>query len=138
MIQPRTSLRILCSCILSLLPTSPLSAPAPHSVEATVPFSFWVDGSELPAGRYQIEHIDSSTYSLLRSKDRKGVHNVYTLPLDEEPIKEQNAKLAFRIENGKYYLYGGFGPFGGRVVTVESSRPAPSGDSRAGVPIAYR
>ena len=138
MIQPRTILRILCCCILTFLGTPSLPAQAPHSVEATIPFSFWVDGSELPAGSYQIEHIDSSTYFLLRSKDGKVVHNVYTLPLDEDPIKEQNAKLVFRIKNGKYYLYGGSGPFGGRVVTVESSRPAPSGDSRAEVPIVYR
>ena len=138
MIQRWTILRILCCCILTLLCTRSSLAQGRQSVEATVPFSFWVDGSELPAGRYQIEHIDSSTYFVLRSKDAKGFHSVYTLPLDEDPIKEQNAKLIFRFENGKYYLYGGSGPFGGRVVTVESSRLAPSGDSRVEVPIVYR
>jgi len=138
MIQRWTILRILCYCILTFLGTPSSLAQGRQSVEATVPFSFWVDGSKLPAGRYQIERIESSTYFLLRTKDGKGVHNVYTLPLDEDPIKEQNAKLIFRIENGKYYLYGGSGPFGGRVVTAESWRPAPSGDSRAEVPIVYR
>jgi len=113
MIQCRQILRIL-SCILTFLGTRSLLAQGRQSVEATVSFSFWVDGSELLAGRYQIEHIDSSTYFLLRSKDGKGVHNVYTRPLDEDPIKEQNAKLIFRIENGKYYLYGGSRPFGAR------------------------
>ena len=68
MIQRWTILRILCCCILTFLGTRSLLAQGRQSVEATVPFSFWVDGSELPADRYQIEHIDSSTYFLLPAK----------------------------------------------------------------------
>ena len=138
MIQPRSILSVLCCSVLVLVGAFQLSAQTPGIVEATIPFDFWIEGSHLPAGVYQIEHIDSSTYFVMRSNDGKSAHDVYTLPLDEGPIKEQDAKLVFRIEKGRYYLYGGSGPFGRRVVTAESARPAPSGDAKADVPIVFR
>ena len=106
--------------------------------QATIPFEFWIEGYRLPAGDYQIERLESTSYLLFRSTDGKIVQVAYTLPLDEDPAKDGESKLVFRIQNGRNYLYGGWGPSGRRVLTVESVRPVPSGDSRAEVPIIYR
>ena len=105
---------------------------------ATIPFEFWLGGDRLPAGNYQIEVIEATAYVLFRSTDGKIVDGAYTLALDEDPVKESDAKLVFRIQDGRRYLYEGWGPYGKRVVTVESGRPAPSGDNRAEVPIRYQ
>lgn len=106
--------------------------------QATVPFEFWIEGYRLPAGDYQIEPLKSTSYLLFRSTDGKIVQGAYVLPLDDDPAKGGDSKLVFRIQNGTYYLYGGWGPFGRRVLTGESARPVPSGDDRAEVPIIYR
>ena len=106
--------------------------------QATIPFEFWIAGNRLPAGDYRIEHIDSRAYILFRSIDGKIVQNAYTLPLGDDPAKESDAKLVFRIQDGRRYLYEGWGPYGNSVVTVESVRPAPTGDNRVEVPITYR
>ncbi len=107
MIQNRMIVLILCCFALTLVGAPRLSAQTPRAVEATVPFAFWIEGSRLPAGVYQIEYIDSSAYFVFRSKDGKSVHDAYTLPLDDVPVNEGDAKLVFRIEKGRHYLYGG-------------------------------
>ena len=109
-----------------------------RTAQATIPFEFWIAGSRLPAGEYRIEHVESTAYILFRSTDGKIVQDAYTLPLDENPVKDSDAKLVFRIQDGRRYLYEGSGPYGRRVVTVESERAGPSGDKRAEVPIIYR
>ncbi len=107
----------------------------PH---ATVPFEFWIEGYRLPAGDYQIESLQSTSYLLFRSTDGRIIQVAYALPLDDDPAKESDCKLIFRIKDGRHYLYGGWGPFGRRVLTGESVRPVPSGDDRAEVPLIYR
>ncbi|HTR26191.1 MAG TPA: hypothetical protein VMI10_19610 [Terriglobales bacterium] len=114
------------------------TAQKQRSAQATIPFEFWIAGSSLPAGDYQIEHVESTVYLLLRSTDGKIVQDVYTLPLDEDQVKESEFKLVFRIQDGRHYLYEGWGPYGRRVVTVESGRPAPTGDEKIEVPVTYR
>jgi hypothetical protein len=106
--------------------------------QATIPFEFWIEGYRLPAGDYQIELLESTSYLLFRSTDGKIVQDAYALPLDDDPAKEGDSKLVFGIQNGRHYLYGGWGSFGRRVLTGESARPVPSGDDRAEVPIIYR
>jgi hypothetical protein len=106
--------------------------------QATIPFEFWVEGYRLPAGAYQIDLLESTSYLLFRSTDDKILQEVFALPIDDDPAKTDESKLVFRIENGRYYLYGGWGRFGRRVLTGESVRPVPSGADRAEVPIIYR
>ena|SRR5579863_7854120 len=106
--------------------------------EAKIPFEFWVGGNHLPAGTYLLEHLESTSYFLFRSTDGKTVLGVYVVPVDESPAKKGDSKLVFRIGDSKHYLYGGWGQFGRRIVSVESSNPMPSGDHRAEVPITYR
>ncbi len=136
------SLRKLLPFFLSLLVLLTLAgsgfAQKQRVAQATVPFEFWVEGFQLPAGANQIAPLESTSYLLLRSTDGKILQVVFTLPIDDDPAKADESKLVFRIENGKYYLYGGWGRFGRRVLTGESVRPVPSGADRAEVPIIYR
>lgn len=113
------------------------TAQQPTIIHATIPFDCWIESSHLPAGIYQIEDLKSTAYLLFRSTDGKVVKDVYALPQDETPAKEADAKLVFKIENGKYDLYEGWGPNGRRVVTMEAAKPEPSGDARCEVRLIY-
>jgi len=129
---------IFLSTLALLLLVGQGTAQKQTMARATIPFEFWITGNRLPAGDYWIEHIDSRAYILFRSTDGKIVQNAYTLPLDDNPAKATEAKLVFRIQDGRRYLYEGWGPYGKSVVTGESVRPAPTGDNRVEVPIIYR
>ena len=138
MMRAKRVTTILLSSLALLLLVGQGTAQKQTMAQATIPFEFWIAGNRLPAGDYRIEHIDSRAYLLFRSTDGKIVQNAYTLPLDDDPVKASDAKLVFRIQDGRRYLYEGWGPYGKSVVTVESVRPAPSGDNRVEVPIIYR
>ena len=114
------------------------TAQPPMEAYATIPFEFWIKGDRLPAGNYQIEQIESTAYLLFLSTDGKIVDGAYTLAVDANPVKDSEARLVFRIQNGRRYLYGGWGPYGKHVLTSESTRPAPSGDNRVEVPVIFR
>ena len=128
----------LAASFVLLLPIIQGAAQEQKAAEASIPFEFWIGGSRLPAGVYRIEHLESTSYFFLRSADRKTAQAVYTLPVDDSPATDGDSKLVFRIANGRHYLYGGWGPFGRRVVTAESTRPVPSGYNRADVLVTYR
>jgi len=138
MISRQRLIAIFLSSLALLIVAGQGTAQKQTTAQATIPFEFWIEGNHLPAGNYRIEHIESASYILFRSTDGKVVQDAYTLPLDENPVKESDAKLVFRIQNGRRYLYEGWGQYGKRVVTAESVRPAPSGDERVEVPIIYR
>ena len=138
MISLKRSASIFLSSLVLLILAGQGIAQKKTTAEATIPFEFWIAGNPLPAGDYRIEHIESTSYLLFRSTNGKIIQDVYTLPIDEDPAKESEFKLVFRIQDGRHYLYEGWGPYGRRVVTVEAGRPAPSGDNRAEVTIIYR
>ena len=137
MISPKRFTPIILSLLAILIPSGRGMAQKQGAAQATIPFEFWIAGNRLPAGHYKIEGVESTTYILFRSTDGKIIQQAYILPLDETPAKPSEAKLVFGIQDGKHYLYGGWGPYGRRVVTVESTRPAPTGNDRAEVPIIY-
>jgi len=138
MTSAKTLMAIFFSSLTLLVLVGQGTAQKRTMAQATIPFEFWIADNRLPAGDYRIEHIDSRAYLLFRSTDGKIVQDAYTLPLDDNPAKASDAKLVFRIQDGRRYLYGGWGPYGNSVVTVESVRPAPSGDNRVEVPIIFR
>ncbi len=138
MISPKRLTSLFLSSSVVLVLAGQGMAQKQKTAEATIPFEFWIAGNCLPAGVYQIEDIESTVYILFRSTDDKIVQDAYTLPLDDYPAEQTDAKLVFRIQNGKHYLYEGWGSYGRRVVTAEYGRPAPSGDNRAEVHIIYR
>lgn len=134
-----TAKSVCWTVVLSLLVlvTHGATAQTLKTAHAAIPFEFCVEGNCLPAGDYIIRHVDSTSYLLFRSTDGKSFAAVFALPIDEHPATEPNSKLIFRVENGRHYLYGGWGPFGRRVVAVESAWPAPSGAARVEVPITF-
>ena len=104
---------------------------------ASIPFEFWIEGNHLPAGNYQIEQIESIPYLLFLNTDGNIAAGAYTLALDNKPVKDSEARLIFRIQDDKHYLYGGWGPYGKHVLKAESKGAVPSGDNRVEVPIAF-
>ena len=138
MLSAKKRMAIFLSSLALLLLLGQGTAQKQTMAQATIPFEFWVAGNCLPAGDYRIEPVESTAYILFRTTDGRIVQDAYTLPLDENPVKESDAKLVFRIEDGRRYLYEGWGPYGRRVLTAEAGRPAPSGDDRVEVPINYR
>ncbi len=135
----RTKRLIVISSLLGLMAlVGQATAQKRMIAYATIPFEFWLAGDRLPAGSYQIEVIEATEYVLFLSVDGKVVDGAYTLPLDEDPVKDTDARLIFRIQDGRRYLYGGSGSYGKRVVKAESTRPAPSGNNRVEVPVTFR
>ena len=131
MISLKTLMSIFLSSLALLILAGQGFAQKQKIAQATIPFEFWIEGYRLPAGDNQIERLESTSYLLFRSTDGKIVKDAYALPLDDDPAKDGDSKLVFRIQNGRHYLYGGWGPFGRRVLTVEAAQPVPSGDDRA-------
>jgi hypothetical protein len=138
MLDAKKTMAIFLTSLALLLFVGQGTAQNRPMAQAKIPFEFWITGNRLPAGDYRIEYIESRTYIMFRSADGKIVQEAYTLPLDDDPAKASDAKLVFRVQDGKHYLYGGWGPYGKSVVTAESVRPAPSDDNRVEVPLSYR
>lgn len=129
-------LGMLCSVLL--LPGTRANGQQSKIAQATIPFQFWIGDNPLPAGDYEMEHIVASSLVLFRSTNGDTVQDAYMIPLDDSPVKPDQAKLVFRVQNGKHYLYAFWGLYGKRVLTIESGRPAPAIDSRLDVPVVYR
>jgi hypothetical protein len=136
--QTRKWIGLMMLCSVFYLPGTRVTGQQPKIAQATIPFQFWIAGNALPAGDYQIEHVVSSTLVVFRSKNGDVVQEAYMIPLDDSLVKPDQAKLVFRVQNGKHYLYALWGVYGKRVLTSESGGPAPAADSRLDLPVVYR
>jgi hypothetical protein len=127
--------------VLSLFVFSALVGRATAQIQmeahATIPFEFWIEGDRLAAGVYQIEQIESTSYLLFISTDG-AVCSAYTVAIDDKPVKDGDARLIFRVQDGRHYLYGGWGPYGKHVLKAEAERTVPSGDNRVEIPVSFR
>jgi hypothetical protein len=124
--------------LMLVMAISGAPAQSKKTAHAMIPFEFWLGGDRLPAGDYVIVHLESTSYLYFRSTDGKWAHDVYTLPVDDVPANEGESQLVFEVRDANHYLYGGWGPFGRRVLVSESSRPVPAGANRAEIPIVLR
>jgi len=106
----------LLACVLLLLLGSDLAQTVVRS-NANVPFDFWAEGQEFPAGDYLFDSEFPGSISIHR-KGSKSTSAV-SLILYEDPVKKEDAKLLFILRDGKYYLVEVWGVLGKRVVTVE-------------------
>jgi hypothetical protein len=129
-------LGLLCSVLL--FAGTLANGQQPTVARAIIPFPFWIGDNPLPAGDYEIQHVISSTLVLFRSTNGATTQDAYMIPLDDSPVKPNQAKLIFRIQDGRHYLYALWGVYGKRVLTAESARPAPAIDSLIEVHVAYR
>lgn len=129
---------VILASLLMLITVGGALAQTAKTAHASIPFEFRIGGDRLPAGDYVIEHLDATSYLYIRSTNGRTAHGVYTLPVDDVPAKTEECKLIFEVRNGNWYLYGGWGPFGRRVIVAESTRPEPSGTERVEIPITFR
>jgi hypothetical protein len=139
--RTQSCLRLLMVCFVLFL--SGTWAPAqqaqqPKIAHANIPFQFWIGDSRLPAGNYEIQHVESATLVMFRSQDGHTVQDAYMIPLDVTTVKPDEAKLVFRIDHGSYYLYELWGVYGKRMLTSESALPAPTNANRLNVAVVYR
>ena len=135
-INAKRQLTVLSLLVLSLL-VGQGKAQTRMEVHASIPFKFWIEGNHLPAGNYQIEQIESIPYLLVLEPNGYVAAGAYTVATDKDPVKDSEARLIFRIQDGKHYLYGGWGPYGKHVLRTDSKLAVPSGDNRAEVPVNF-
>ena len=105
---------------------------------ANVPFEFWVGDTRLPAGAYELTHAISPTLVVFSGMKPETSTEAFLLPVDEEPVKQSDAKLIFALRNRNYYLYEIQGRFGTRMMSAEYGFPEPKGDRRVEVQVTYR
>jgi len=72
------------------------------------------------------------------SKNGKTSQDANMIALDDSVVKPDQAKLVFRVQNGRHYLYAFRGIYGKRVMTSESGRPVPAIENRLDVAVVYR
>jgi len=108
------------------------------TAHAVIPFDFWIGDTKLPSGKYVMRHVSSPTLIVFTSSDGGGSTEAFMLPINNDPVHENQAKLVFLVQNGQHYLYEAWGVSGRRIVTALYGMPAPTGDMRVEVPIVYR
>lgn len=136
--QPKKMSFLFFTALVLVMAICGALAQSQKTAHAMIPFEFWIGGDRLPAGDYVIEHLESTSYLYFRSTDGRWAHDVYTLLVDDVPANEGESQLVFEVRDANHHLYGGWGPFGRRVLVSESSRPVPAGANRAEVPIVLR
>jgi hypothetical protein len=136
--RPRKWIGLVLLCAALLFAETPANGQQPKIARATIPFQFWIGDNSLPAGDYEIQHVISSTLVLFRSTNGATTQDAYMIPLDDSPVKPDRAKLIFRVQDGRHYLYGFWGLYGKRVLTAESGHPAPAIDTSVEVQVVYR
>ena len=109
-----------------------------RTAHVTVPFEFWVGDTRLPAGAYELTHAISPTLIVFAGMKPGTSTEAFLLPVDEDPVKQSDAKLIFALRNGNFYLYEIRGRFGTRMMSAEYGFPEPKGNQRVEVPVTYR
>jgi hypothetical protein len=114
------------------------AASKPKTAQVMIPFDFWVQNTMLPAGSYELSHISSPTLLVFTDSDHKKATEVFMLPVNADPVKANESKLVFLIQNNQRYLYEIWCVYGRRIVSAEYGIAAPTGDSRVEVSVAYQ
>lgn len=130
------TLMMFCFGLLSFIGAG--AASKTKTAHVVIPFDFWLENTKLPAGPYEIRHVTSPTVVVFTSSDAKRATEVFMLPVNNDPVKENQAKLVFLVQNDQHYLYEAWGVYGKRIVTAQYGTPAPTGNMRVEVPVIYR
>jgi hypothetical protein len=137
-IQARLFRMLVAVCFGLVLFVHADAADKPKTAHAAIPFDFWIADTKLPAGDYEMRHVTSPTLVVFTSPGDKRSTEAFMLPLNDDPVQENQAKLVFLVQNGQHYLYEAWGVYGKRIVTAQYGIPAPTGDMRAEVPVVYQ
>jgi hypothetical protein len=96
---------VLMSVVMgAMVLTSAVAQAAPSAVQqdVKVPFSFVVNGQELPAGTYSIRRDDAQPSALLIQSGRESVY-VLTTPVANASAR-QDSSLVFAKDGDRYRL----------------------------------
>lgn len=74
-----------------------------HSVTATVPFNFTVNGTSLPAGSYTISS-DSARANVLSIRNRQEKVNIWAVGMVDSNEPGQAGSLVFHKYGDRYFL----------------------------------
>lgn len=130
------TLMMFCFGLLSFVGAG--AANKTKTAHVVIPFDFWLENTKLPAGTYEMRHVSSPTVVVFTSADARRATEVFMLPVNNDPVKENQAKLVFVVQNGQHYLYEAWGLYGKRIVTAQYGMPSPTGNMRVEVPVVYR
>ena len=93
---------VRCS-ILALAAASALPAQTIGPLKVSVPFSFNVQGRDMPAGEYVAERLNNTPHVTLKCRERSVNVFVPTMAL-ESPFPQQTGKLVFHRYGDQYFL----------------------------------
>lgn len=135
-LQSRIS-RALVTVCLSLVLLTHADAAQSKTAHVVIPFDFWVQDTKLPAGTYEMQHVNLPTLVMFTGFDGRRSAEAFMLPVSDDPVTPSEAKLVFLVQNGQHYLYEAWGVYGRRIVSAQYGIPAPKGESRVEVPVFY-
>ena len=136
-LQNRIS-RALVTVCFSLVLFSHADAAQSKTAHVVIPFDFWVQDTKLPAGTYEMKHVNLPTLVMFTGFDSRTSAEAFMLPVNDDPVTPSEAKLVFLVQNGQHYLYEAWGVYGRRIVSAQYGIPAPKGESRVEVPVIYQ
>jgi hypothetical protein len=105
------------------------------TASANVPFDFWAQGREFPAGGYVFDSGFPGSISI-RDKASKLNMAIAAVPYGD-PVNKESAKLLFVRRDGKYYLTELWGVLGKRVVTAEFEHRGEKNNEQREVRLVY-
>lgn len=130
--------RALVTVCLGFVFLARADADESKTAHVVIPFDFWIQGTKLPAGTYEMKHVMSPTLVVFTSSDSRRSTEAFMLPVNDDPVMPSQAKLVFLVQNGQHYLYEAWGVYGRRIVTAQYGMQAPKGNSRVEVPVVYQ
>src|ERR1700730_8234147 len=112
------------------------SASAAHAqerVDAKVPFAFFVNGVQLPAGSYEVRDMtEGSSVLIIQSTDVQQAASMMTMP-SSSSNEEGDPKLLFDKINNQHVLVGiDYGDGEGRQIVSDTSNADETGTAGHG------
>jgi hypothetical protein len=90
------------SLALPLLFGSAVAQPQPVSLVADIPFSFTVNNTTLPAGKYEIQKVGEWEFVLISAK--RDIEVVFFTELTESLELAKANELVFNVRGDKHFL----------------------------------
>lgn len=137
-LQNWISRALITVCFGLILFTHADAAAQSKTAHVVIPFDFWVQDTRLPAGTYEMQHVDLPTLVMFSGSDGRKSAEAFMLPVNDDPVTPNEAKLVFLVQNGQHYLYEAWGVYGRRIVSAQYGIAAPKGESRVEVPVIYQ
>ena len=110
-------------------------APVDPIATALIPFDFWIGGTHLPAGEYDLyRSLGVKSVIVLRNMEDNAQDEAFLLPTSG-PVKIGDCKLIFVNRKGKHYLSEVWNSEGRAILTSEFAAGVARGDKHSEVPL---